>query len=171
LGGNRHGEARTYLNLIIVMVLGGLWHGASWNFVIWGAIHGGALVLERMQGKDSPYRRLPASLQVAVTFAIVCLAWVFFRAKTLAQATAYLASMFGLSHVTASADTVAGAIYTPYSLAVFALAALVVWGAPTSWVFTTRLSVPRSVAALTVFGTALFLMWTQTVNPFLYFQF
>ena len=79
LGGNRKGAARTYLNLMMVMLLGGLWHGASWNFVIWGAIHGSMLAFERMQGKNSPYRHLPAFLQVAVTFAIVCIAWVFFR--------------------------------------------------------------------------------------------
>src|SRR6201992_3166849 len=55
LGGNRRGERRTYLNLMAVMLLGGLWHGASWNFVLWGAIHGGMLAFERAQGKASPY--------------------------------------------------------------------------------------------------------------------
>ena len=59
LGGNRKGPVRTYVNLMTVMLLGGLWHGASWNFVIWGAIHGGMLAFERAQGKDSLYRRLP----------------------------------------------------------------------------------------------------------------
>ena len=60
LGGNRRGEGRTYVNLMTVMLLGGLWHGASWNFVIWGAIHGGMLAAERAQGKaQRPYRRLP----------------------------------------------------------------------------------------------------------------
>jgi alginate O-acetyltransferase complex protein AlgI len=61
LGGNRKGEVRTYVNLAMtVMLLGGLWHGASWNFVIWGGIHGGMLAIERMQGKDSlPARRNP----------------------------------------------------------------------------------------------------------------
>ena len=51
LGGNRRGPARTYVNLMLVMLLGGLWHGASWNFVIWGGIHGGMLAFERAQGK------------------------------------------------------------------------------------------------------------------------
>jgi len=59
LGGNRLGAARTYVNLMIVMLLGGLWHGASWNFVLWGAIHGGMLAFERSQGQNSVYRRLP----------------------------------------------------------------------------------------------------------------
>src|SRR5215207_2749371 len=59
LGGNRLGHMRTYVNLMTVMVIGGLWHGASWNFVIWGAIHGVVLAVERMQGKDSIYKSLP----------------------------------------------------------------------------------------------------------------
>src|SRR4051794_715611 len=74
LGGNRRGARRTYANLMVVMLLGGLWHGASWNFVIWGGIHGGVLAAERARGKDSAYRRLPRPVRVAVTFAIVCLA-------------------------------------------------------------------------------------------------
>src|SRR5438067_7986414 len=71
LGGNRKGTARTYVNLATVMVLGGLWHGASWNFVIWGAIHGAMLAFERAQGKDSLYSRLPGPARTALTFLIV----------------------------------------------------------------------------------------------------
>jgi alginate O-acetyltransferase complex protein AlgI len=171
LGGNRRGEARTYLNLWIVMLLGGLWHGASWNFVIWGGIHGSALAFERAQGRHSLYRRLPAALQVVITFGVVCLAWVFFRAPTLARATEYLASLFGASSPTSAADLVAGAIYPPYYLAVFFLCGLVVFAAPTSWVLTERISAPRAVAAFSLLGLSVLLMWTQTVNPFLYFQF
>jgi D-alanyl-lipoteichoic acid acyltransferase DltB (MBOAT superfamily) len=86
LGGNRKGEARTYINLILVMVLGGLWHGASANFLIWGGIHGGWLALERSMGRRSLYAALPKLLRMAVTFAVVCLAWVFFRASDLPSA-------------------------------------------------------------------------------------
>src|SRR5438552_5924423 len=98
LGGNRLGERRTYVNLSTVILLGGLWHGASWNFVLWGAIHGGMLAFERAQGRTGFYRRLPHGARVATTFLIVCLSWVFFRAKTLGQAVVYLSSLFGLSH-------------------------------------------------------------------------
>jgi alginate O-acetyltransferase complex protein AlgI len=171
LGGNRLGNSRTYLNLMTVMLLGGLWHGASWNFVIWGGIHGGVLAFERAQGKHSLYRRLPPPAQVALTFGVVCIAWVFFRAKTLTQATVYLRSMFGLIAASPGADAVAGAIYAPYSVMMFLFAAVVVFGAPTTWEFTTRLSLPRTVAALSALGVSVLLMWTQTVNPFLYFQF
>src|SRR5688572_15898666 len=101
LGGNRLGNVRTYVNLMTVMVIGGLWHGASWNFVIWGAIHGVVLGVERMQGKDSFYRSLPRPIRVAITFFIVCIAWVFFRAETLPQAMSYLSSLFGLASIPA----------------------------------------------------------------------
>src|SRR4029453_185054 len=68
LGGNRLGAGRTYVNLMTVMLLGGLWHGASWNFVIWGAIHGGMLAAERAQGKNSPYRRPPPAARAGPPF-------------------------------------------------------------------------------------------------------
>ncbi len=89
LGGNRAGPIRTYVNLAIVMLLGGLWHGAAWNFVIWGAIHGGMLAFERATGKDALYRRLPKVVRVGMTFTIVLFSWVFFRAETLAAAGRY----------------------------------------------------------------------------------
>lgn len=90
LGGSRISEGRTYVNLIATMVLGGLWHGAAWTFVIWGAIHGGFLAGERYVtgwwarrdqplGVPLPVRR---ALQWFLTFQVVCLAWVFFRAES-----------------------------------------------------------------------------------------
>lgn len=171
LGGNRLGERRTYVNLMAVMLLGGLWHGASWNFVLWGTIHGGMLAFERAQGKDSIYRRLPQPVRVAITFFVVCLAWVFFRAKTLGQATAMFRSLFGLMPTTPAADAPAGLMYTPFHVAVFVLAAALVWGAPNTWAITSRLSIPRTAGALGLLALSLLLMWTQSANPFLYFQF
>jgi len=171
LGGNRKGPRRTYANLMAVMLLGGLWHGASWNFVLWGGIHGGMLAAERAQGKSSPYRRLPRPIRVAITFAIVCLSWVFFRAKTLGQALTYLGSLFGVGRVTAAADSVAGVIYTPYHAAMFVGAATIVWMMPNTWVFTERLTLGRTVGGLAVLVLSVLMMWTQTTNPFLYFQF
>lgn len=86
LGGNRHGTARTYVNLMITMLLGGLWHGASWTFVVWGALHGLYLAIERACGVGTkpPGRwRWPRRV---LTFHLVCLAWIFFRAPTFAVA-------------------------------------------------------------------------------------
>jgi alginate O-acetyltransferase complex protein AlgI len=83
LGGNRKGRARTYRNLMLTMLLGGLWHGASWTFLIWGGIHGGALSVERWARERLPGFRMPAWLAWFVTFNVVCIAWVFFRAPNL----------------------------------------------------------------------------------------
>jgi alginate O-acetyltransferase complex protein AlgI len=171
LGGNRKGERRTYVNLMTVMLLGGLWHGASWNFVIWGAIHGGMLAFERTQGKHSFYRRMPRPARVALTFLVVCLSWVFFRAKTLGQAWSYFASLFGAARAGATADAIAGPLYTTYHAAMLGIAALVVWGTPNTWQVTSRLTVPRAVGGMALLVLSILVMWTQTTNPFLYFQF
>ncbi|WP_406720783.1 MBOAT family protein [Thioclava litoralis] len=93
LGGNRFGTARTYFNLWIVMVLGGLWHGANWTFVIWGAWHGTWLALER--AKIVPQGN--GALSVLRTLLTVLVGWVFFRAADLDQALGVLAGMAGLN--------------------------------------------------------------------------
>jgi alginate O-acetyltransferase complex protein AlgI len=171
LGGNRRGALRTYANLATVMVLGGLWHGASWNFVIWGAIHGAMLCFERAQGKESFYRRLPGPLKTAATFLIVCFAWVFFRAETLPRALVYCASLVGLGHPSAGAGLIAGVIYQPYYVASLAAAAAVTWLFPQTWDFTRRMTFARAANALVLFWAAIVLLTTQAYNPFIYFIF
>src|SRR4051812_42083134 len=171
LGGNRRGERRTYANLMTVMLIGGLWHGASWNFVIWGGIHGSMLAVERTQRKDSLYRRLPRFLRIAVTFVIVCIAWVFFRADTLSQTGSYLRSMAGSGTTPPGAQLIAGTLFTPYHVMMFVLCGAIVWTAPQTWHFTQTLTLPKAAICLGMLVLSAFLMWTQTVNPFLYFQF
>jgi len=97
LGGSRHGLRRLCLALMTTMLLGGLWHGASWNFVIWGALHGTVLVAERLWREFRPkaWPALPHLLGVIVTFHIVLLGWIFFRAASFPDALAYLAGIFG----------------------------------------------------------------------------
>lgn len=98
LGGNRHGEVRTYLSLMGTMLLGGLWHGANWTFVVWGALHGFYLAAERWLKKVyAGYRAGALSLFVfgVVTYALVNIAWVFFRANTFGRAWTLLKGMFG----------------------------------------------------------------------------
>jgi hypothetical protein len=91
LGGNRMAGYRTYIHILITFVLGGLWHGATWMFVIWGALHGGALMLHRMwQMFDRPF---PKPVAWGLTFLFVNVAWVFFRAEDLANATRVLSGM------------------------------------------------------------------------------
>lgn len=87
LGGNRGGPWRTARNLMITMLLGGLWHGAAWGFVLWGGLHGAALVVEHALHGRGP--RLPALAAWATTFLFVCLAWIPFRAADLDTAWAY----------------------------------------------------------------------------------
>ncbi len=107
LGGNRKGEARTYANLMTTMLLGGLWHGANWTFVVWGGLHGAYLAAERWIKERAARRRLgngwaPKLLLVLVTYTLVNVAWVFFRAKSLPAAFMMLGSMAGL-HANAAA--------------------------------------------------------------------
>jgi len=97
LGGNRRGPSRTYVNLLITFLLGGLWHGAGWTFVIWGAMHGVALCVQRLwQGAG---RRLHPWLALGVTFLFVNFAWVFFRALTFDDALRLLKGMAGMNGI------------------------------------------------------------------------
>ncbi|RMH23379.1 MAG: MBOAT family protein [Acidobacteria bacterium] len=171
LGGNRRGTARTYANLMIVMLLGGLWHGASWTFVLWGAYHGLLLAAERRLGGVRAWAFLPAPLRVALTFVLVLGSWVLFRAASLGEATAYLGRLVGLGETPPAALLTAGVIHRPYYLATVAVAALVTWGAPQTWDWTRRLTAPRAAVALGLFVAALLAMETQGYNPFIYFIF
>ena len=101
LGGSRGGSLRTYRNLLITMLLGGLWHGASYNFVIWGALHGGWLAAERALSPRLPALPLPATmaraLRTVAVFHGVCLTWVFFRAQTLSDALTIVGGILTLT--------------------------------------------------------------------------
>jgi alginate O-acetyltransferase complex protein AlgI len=101
LGGNRLGELRRYLNLLVTMLLGGLWHGAGWNFLIWGGLHGLYLCVNHLwqawRGGRPSSSVLAKGVSWAITFAAVVLAWVFFRAKTLDGAWQMLSSLFGFA--------------------------------------------------------------------------
>jgi D-alanyl-lipoteichoic acid acyltransferase DltB (MBOAT superfamily) len=98
LGGNRKGPARRYANLMITMLLGGLWHGAGWTFVVWGGLHGLYLIVNHAwRASRLP---MPEKLSWLITFLAVVLAWVFFRAHTFHGALAVLRGMAGLSGMT-----------------------------------------------------------------------
>ena len=171
LGGNRKGPVRTYFNLALVMLLGGLWHGASWNFVIWGGIHGLMLILERLGGKRAFYERLPGLAKMAITFVIVCFAWVFFRAADLPAAVEYCRSMLGLTTPQSGAGLIGGLIYQPYYVASMLLAAIVVWFFPQTWDFTRKITWTKALWITIVFWLAIVAMITQEFNPFIYFKF
>ena len=100
LGGSRVSPARTYANLWMVFLLCGLWHGASWNFLIWGAYHGLFLVVERL-GLERWLTNKPALLSHGYTLLIVMIGWVFFRAESVTHATTFISAMAGFDSATA----------------------------------------------------------------------
>ncbi len=171
LGGSRKGPRRTYVNLFLVMLLGGLWHGASWNFVVWGAYHGLLLAAERAMGKRPLYHRLPRPLRVGATFSLVTLSWVFFRADGPAHALSYLGRLFGATPTSAGVSLIDAVIFAPYHLAMLGLAAGIAFAAPQSWDWTRRLPAWKLAACLAALGLALAALTTQEYNPFIYFIF
>ena len=86
LGGNRKGRWKTYRNLLVTMLLGGLWHGAAWGYIVWGAFHGIWLVVHRFLCRVRTSFRVPAPISIVVTFHTVCVGWVFFRASSFTDA-------------------------------------------------------------------------------------
>ena len=171
LGGSRRGPRRTYVNLAIVMLLGGLWHGAAWTFVIWGGLHGTLLALERAQGKTALYSRLPRPARVLATFVLVSIGWVFFRAADLGEAMRYLQTMLGFGVVEPSRAVLAGVLYQPYLVGSVAVAALVTWGCPQTWDWTRQLTAPRAALTVAALLVSLAVLSTQSYNPFIYFIF
>jgi D-alanyl-lipoteichoic acid acyltransferase DltB (MBOAT superfamily) len=123
LGGNRKGPRRTYLNLMLTMLLGGLWHGAGWNFVIWGGLNGGLLALERVRGAgDDPVEwNVSGVLRAVMTFHLVCLCWIFFRAPTFSDASALLSNLASLTTSGVGADLVAFVAYSVVAVLVIDL--------------------------------------------------
>lgn len=171
LGGNRKGEGRTYVNLLTVMVLGGLWHGAQWTFLVWGIIHGGWLALERAMGRNSFYGRLPKPVKIGITFVIVLIAWVFFRSENFEVAGRYLASMFGFGESSDAGRVLLGQLTRPFLLFSFALAAVATWFCPRTAAILAVVTPKKVALGLVLFALSLAAMFAQGFNPFLYFQF
>jgi alginate O-acetyltransferase complex protein AlgI len=171
LGGNRLGPARTYLNLAIVMLLGGLWHGANWTFVAWGGFHGLMLAAERATSRRSLYPWLPRSLRVLVTFVLIVFSWVLFRSPSFHEAGRMILIMVKLTPAREGSLLLAGEIYQRGSWFVMLLCASLVtvrleadqWIADLGW---------RKTAVLgTLWAGCLAILPAQAFNPFLYFQF
>jgi D-alanyl-lipoteichoic acid acyltransferase DltB (MBOAT superfamily) len=170
LGGNRGGALFTYRNILITMVLGGLWHGASVSFIIWGLLHGLALVVERMLGVTGPggHRHVPAAISWLVTFHFVCLTWVFFRAPSLDGALAYLSTLV-------ASDAIWSTTVTPLVLLMLAFGALTQI-IPDAWFERLEVRYDRASIAVKVAlpFAAIFLVAVAApggVPPFIYFQF
>jgi D-alanyl-lipoteichoic acid acyltransferase DltB (MBOAT superfamily) len=167
LGGNRKGERRTYRNLILTMLLGGLWHGAAWTFVIWGAIHGGALAAERRLREHARLPRVHPVVGWLVTFHVVCLAWVFFRAPDLGTALEVL------GRVGASGPSPLVTLPVVF-LTVAAIAVQAVprrwWHEAEAWLVA-RPAIAQGVALGLVVVAADAAVGQQGVAPFIYYRF
>ncbi len=172
LGGNRKGPTRTYVNLAVVMLLGGLWHGAKWNFIVWGAYHGLLLACERWRGKQSLYEGFPRPFRIGLTFLLLLFSWVLFRADNPTAAVHYFGSMLGFMPVAQTAPLLGAALYTPYRLLVLVLCAGLVFQPLQAHDWAQRpMAWPRLAVATPLFILALITMYSQAFNPFLYFQF
>ena len=157
LGGNRHGGPRRYANLMITMLLGGLWHGANWTFLLWGGLHGFYLLVNHALGG-----MLPRGLGRAVTFLAVVVAWVPFRAADLPTAAAILRAMAGIGG--GASPPVAGWGWIAALLAI-------VWLLPNTRQIFARRRRSADWAALAALGTALGVLRFGRVSEFIYYQF
>jgi alginate O-acetyltransferase complex protein AlgI len=191
LGGNRKGPARRYLNLFLTMLLGGLWHGAAWTFVIWGALHGFFLMVNHLWNAKVRRNAKPGVvarvLGWLLTFVCVMIAWVVFRAESMTAATAIYKGMLGMNGMTQSIFSEFGSI--PYRKPEFfqtMLVGLIICLAlpPTitlqRWVPQARMLAGRPrlawifTAAMAVFTVILLGVCVSKLgsySPFLYFQF
>lgn len=176
LGGNRRGRRRTYINLMLVMLIGGLWHGAAWTFVIWGGLHGLYLSVHRTLGRYEPRGRPPAPTRrdvwrILVTFHAVVFAWIFFRADSLGGAIDYLSGLTRLGWFTPGWQRIGADALTVGMMALAVLAMDLVDRRRTEirplleW---SRLRLGVAMG-LMIFGVFVYSGGTQI--PFIYFQF
>ncbi len=171
LPARREGLVTYAVAALATMTLAGLWHGAAWNFVAWGTLHGLLLVGERGLGSRNPVRRLPRTLRVGITFVVVLLTWVLFRAADLPAALRYYGWLLGAGEAISGAALISGIVRVPYHLLVLAVAAAVVWGAPQAWTWTRELGWRRAALCGALVVAALAALATQEFNPFIYFIF
>jgi alginate O-acetyltransferase complex protein AlgI len=176
LGGNRRGLNRTYVNLFIVFLLTGFWHGATWSFVVWGMFHGLFLVIEKL-GFDKVLKRLPSFVGWAYTMLVVLLAWVFFRIENLGDAVEYIVKLFG---GTDSGPTTLITYLNNERILVLILALL---ASSTFFVWTKRQieklipsgrtfhSLLSDFGVLAMFLYSVLYIISDSYNPFIYFRF
>ncbi|MDC8005887.1 MBOAT family protein [Aureisphaera galaxeae] len=174
LGGNRSGKYRTYVNLFIVFFVTGLWHGASWNFVVWGLFHGVFIVIERV-GFDAWLSSRWKPIQHFYTLLVVIIGWVFFRAADLSTALLYLKKMFVYSSGEVSLNSyLAYHHLTPRTL--FFVLVAVVFSMPVykfldDKVLPERIPLLRPVVFCSLFVLSIVYIGSETYNPFIYFRF
>jgi len=186
LGGSRCGPRRTYVNLVIVFVLCGLWHGASWTFVAWGLYHGLFLVIERL-GFARVLERRARIVRHGYSLAVVIVGWVLFRSETFSQATEFLAALGGVAHGAGTVHCVAAHLSMDVVLAMMAgallsmplMPAFIAWrdrllaapGVQDRWLTPFYFSAARLAGLSAVLVTSVLSLASGTHNPFIYFRF
>lgn len=166
LGGNRKGRLRTYLNLFLTMLLGGLWHGANWTFVLWGAWHGALLVGERYWLDRIGAPLLPIWLATVKTILLVMLGWVMFRASDLNMALDMYRGMAGINGYACSPNVALQ--LTPDHWVMLLVGIAFIYVLPK---FKQRLAPSYNYLLIPLFLWALATLTAQSYTPFLYFQF
>lgn len=176
LGGNRKGPYRTYFNLAIVFFITGLWHGASWNFIIWGMVHGIFLIAERI--RPAFFNNFPNVIKHIYTIVVVTLAWVFFRTDTLENSIGYFGRLFNFSN---AGDYYPAIFLNNYT--VFLLLAGILFSMPVRKYITYKFnllsnSIPTNVSLiltgvvyLSLFIYCILELSIATHTPFIYFKF
>ena len=174
LGGNRKGKIRTYINLMITMLIGGLWHGAALRFVVWGALHGIGLAFEKFVNSiiTIPKNKLTHWLGVIITFHFVCFTWVFFRADTMEVVKVMLVQITTSFHGEIIPDFIKG---YPYVLMLMALGFFLHF-VPSKFEESTQQLVIKSpfvlkIAYLIIIVLVVIQIKSSEIQPFIYFQF
>jgi alginate O-acetyltransferase complex protein AlgI len=161
-GGNRNGAAQSYRNLMLTMLIGGLWHGAAWTFVAWGAYHG--LLLSAYRRWSTAWDSAPARLRQGIVFVLVLIGWVFFRSTDFGMAAHLLRVMFVPESGWAGPST--ALLWLPLGIAIW-------WGAvgPNPFELSHTRSLYWDLALAASFGAALAVIAGTRSSPFIYYQF
>jgi D-alanyl-lipoteichoic acid acyltransferase DltB (MBOAT superfamily) len=165
LGGNRRGKLRTYFNMFVTMVISGIWHGAAWTFVVWGALHAlGRCSTRELEETDFYRRRIPTIVKQAWVFAFVTLTWVFFRAQSLTDAWLIISRIFTAGWT------------DPRFPVMMAVLILAVWAYQLLYASESRLRQVLELASVRVGLVAVMIVYLLVVaqpstKAFIYFQF
>ncbi|MCA8955210.1 MAG: membrane-bound O-acyltransferase family protein, partial [Planctomycetes bacterium] len=168
LGGSRHGTVRTGFALMTTMMLGGLWHGAAWTFLLWGGYQGLLLVVERARGRRALYAAAPPALQVAATFVLVLVGWVIFRASSMAELGRMLRGMVGGYGLGSWPEP---ELYAWRCYGSLGCGLLVAFTCPQAMALARRFHLLAVVLGAVLFVLALAQLFATGFSPFIYYQF